>query len=80
MLKADAVDSIMQLDVDTEVIAVQLEFVARPNAAVFIDVELEAGDIAIGAFAHGKAPVLVLGRVRGKAHHLALLAFDGLLE
>ena len=47
MLKADAIDSVMQLDVNTQVIAVELELVARFDTAVFVDVELEFCNIAL---------------------------------
>ena len=40
VFKADAVDCVMQLYVHTQVITVELEFVAGLDAAVFVDVEL----------------------------------------
>ena len=76
VLKTDAVDGVMQFDVYTQVIAVELEFVARLDAAVFVDVEFEFCNITFNK----QRPVLVLGRVGGKADQLALLAANGLFE
>ena len=56
VLKANAVQGVMQLHVHAQVIAVELELVAGANATVFGNVELHAGDIAL----HFKRPVTVL--------------------
>jgi hypothetical protein len=38
---------IVQLNVHTQVIAVELEFVARADASVFVDVDRQGGDLAL---------------------------------
>ena len=76
VLKPDAVDRIMQFNVNTQVVAVQFELVARLDATVFIDVKFEFGYIAFNT----QSPVLVLGWVGGKADELALDTANGLLE
>jgi hypothetical protein len=37
----------VQLDVHTQVVAVELEFVARADASVFVDVDRQGGDLAL---------------------------------
>ncbi len=59
VLKTDALQSVVQFDVHAEVIAVELEFVTRADASVFVDVDRQGGDLAI----KGQVDVLVLGRV-----------------
>ncbi|EHP38252.1 hypothetical protein OR16_38072 [Cupriavidus basilensis OR16] len=59
MLEADAVDRIVQLDVDAEVVAVELELVAGAQAGVLIDVYRQRGNGAV----EGQLEVLVLGWV-----------------
>ena len=56
MLKANALQSIVQFDVDTQVIRVELEFVARANAGVFVDVDRQSGHGTV----KGQADVLVV--------------------
>jgi hypothetical protein len=56
MLETDALQRVVQLDVHAQVVAVELEFVAGADAAVFVDVERELGDFAVKAH----APVFVL--------------------
>ena len=70
VLKADALQCVVQLDVHTQVVAVELEFVARADAGVFVDVDRQGGDLAI----KGQIDVFVLGGVglvidlEGSAH------------
>ncbi len=75
VFKANALNSVVQLDVDTEVVAVELELVARTQAGVFVKIRLQRGDSAIEL----KLPVFVLGRgglvfdTAGNAHGLLSL-------
>ena len=56
VLKADAVDGVVQLDVHAQVVAIELELVAGAQAAVFIKVRFERGHRALKA----QFPVVVL--------------------
>ena len=47
MLEADAVERVVQLDVDAEVVAVELELVAGAEAAVLVDVDRQRRDRAL---------------------------------
>ena len=67
VLEANALQGIVQFDVHAQVVRVQLEFVARANAGVFIDVELQRGNFALEL----ERPVLVLAGIG--------LVIDGLL-
>ena len=55
MLEADAVQRVGELDVDAQVVAVELELVARRERLVLGDVERERGDRALA----GEFPVVV---------------------
>ena len=68
MLEADAVERVVQLDVHAQVVAVQLELVARLDAAVLVDVQLQARHVAVDR----ERPVAVLRGMGGEAHQLAL--------
>ena len=46
MLEADALQRVVQLDVDAEVVGIELELVAGPDAAVLVDVHRERRDRA----------------------------------
>jgi hypothetical protein len=59
MLEADAVERVVQLDIHPEVVAVELELVARPDSAVFIDGQRDRGDGAV----HRQPDVPVLRRL-----------------
>jgi len=59
MLEADALECIMQLDIDAEIVGVELEFISRPDTAVFRHVHGERGDGAV----ESKAPMLVAGGI-----------------
>ena len=59
VLEADTLQSVMQLDVHAQVIGVELEFVARTDAGVLVDIELQGGGFA---FLFDR-PVLVLAWV-----------------
>src|SRR5258707_3879808 len=62
MLEARALEGVVKLDVDPEVVGVELELVAGANAAIFGDVHSESGDGAI----EEKTPVFVARRVGAK--------------
>src|SRR5713101_5375543 len=62
MLEADALEGVVKLYVDPEVVGVELELVAGANAAIFGDVHSESGDGAI----EEKTPVFVARRVGAK--------------
>src|SRR5204863_72618 len=47
MVEAYALDEVVQLDVDAEVVRVELQLVAGPNAAIFLDVHGHRGDGAV---------------------------------
>ena len=59
VLEADAADRVVQLHVHPQVIAVELELVARAQAGVLVDVDLQRSDRAVKA----QFDVPVLGRV-----------------
>jgi hypothetical protein len=67
---------VMQFDVHPQVVGIQLELVARTQAAVLGDVHGQRGDRAV----EGQAPMAVLPRVGPEIHpvesaaHLCLLA------
>ncbi|SRR5258708_2879880 len=47
MLEADAVERVVQLDVDAEVVAVELELIARHQPLVLIYIQSERGNRAV---------------------------------
>ena len=49
MLEADAVERVVQLDVDAQVVAVELQLVAGAQAGVLVDVERQRGQRAVEA-------------------------------
>src|SRR5258706_1381608 len=59
VLEPDPVERIVQFDVDAEVVAVELELVAGPDAAVLGNVEGELRQLAFEA----ELPVAIAGRV-----------------
>src|SRR5713101_2088370 len=59
MLEADALQRVMQLDIDAEVVGVELELVTGTDAAVFRDVHGERGDGTV----ESEAPMLVAGGI-----------------
>ncbi len=65
MLEADAIQRIVQLDVDAEVVAVQLELVAGGDALVLGDVERECRDGAVAR----ELPVVVAVGMRFEIDH-----------
>ena len=79
MLKADAVDGIVQLNVHAQVIAVELEFVAGAQACVFIEVSSQCGHWALEA----QFPMFVLAGVglviNARCRHVCLLQIQGRL-
>ena len=56
VLEANAADGVVQLNIDAEVVAVELELVTRTQAAVFINIDRQRGDGSIEA----QFPVFVL--------------------
>ena len=62
MLKAHALNDVGQFDIDAEVVGVEFQFVASKQAAVFVDIHEDRGDIAV-VF---DAPVAVVGGVGAK--------------
>ena len=49
VFEADAVDSVMQLDVHAQVVAVELELIARAQTPVFVEIGFERGHWAFKA-------------------------------
>ena len=49
MLEADPVERVMQFDVDTEVVAVELELVAGPQAGGLINIHGQRGHRTVNA-------------------------------
>jgi hypothetical protein len=58
MLEANALQDVVQLDVNAEVVGVQLELVAGPQAAIFVDVHGECGHAAVNC----EPPMAMLSR------------------
>src|SRR6185369_16138253 len=67
MLEAQALDGVVELDVHSQVVGVELELVARYEAAVLPDVHVERGHRTV----EGELPVLVPARVRPEVDHHA---------
>src|SRR4029078_10465239 len=59
LLEAEALEGVVELDVDAEVVRVQLELVAGADAAVFVAVHRDGGDGAVD----GDFPVAVAGGI-----------------
>ena len=59
VLEADAVDGIVQFNIDTQVVTVELELVTRTQAGVFININRQGGDSTVKF----QFPVLVLRRI-----------------
>ncbi|MDT4853386.1 hypothetical protein FQZ97_876510 [compost metagenome] len=74
VLEADAVQGVVQLDVHAQVVAVELELVARADATVFIDVDRQRGDRAI----EGEFPVAVFAGGGAVIDHLSLSRDEGI--
>ena len=58
MLEADPVDRVVELDVDAEIVAVELQLVARAQPAVLVEIGFERGDGSV----EGERPVAVFFR------------------
>ena len=58
MLEADALHRVVQLDIDAEIIGIELELVAFPQPAVFIDIHGQGGDRPVA----GERPVFIVFR------------------
>ena len=59
MFKADTVDGVIQLNINAQIVAVQLQLVTRTQTCVFINVYRQCGDSAIEL----EFPVSVLGGI-----------------
>ena len=59
MLETDALHRVMQFHVHAQVVGIQLELVARFQAAILVDIEGQGRDIAIDV----QLPMLVRARV-----------------
>ena len=46
VLEADALQGVMQFNVHAQVIGVELEFVARTDTSILVDIELQGGGFA----------------------------------
>ena len=68
MLEADALERVVEFDVDAKIVGVELEFVAGAQAAVFGDVHGERGDGRL----EGEAPVFVARWVGAVVDRLGL--------
>ena len=68
MLEAQALDGVMKLDIDTEIVGVELERVARRQPAVLAHVECERRHPPFGR----EAPVLVPARMGLEVDHRRL--------
>src|SRR6476619_471077 len=64
MLEADPLHGVVQLDVDTEIVRVELELVAVADSAVLAYVHRERGDRSVDA----EAPVAIARRVGTVIH------------
>ena len=62
MLEADAVECVMQFDVDAEVVAVELELVTRAQAGGLVDIHRQSGDGPVNA----QRSVVDAGKLGGK--------------
>src|ERR1700722_19857394 len=60
MLKAEALQNVVQLDVHAEIVRIQFEFVSGAQSAVFVYVHGQRGNAAVG----GELPVLIVARSR----------------
>ena len=49
MFEANALQGVVQFDIDPEIVRVQLQLVAGPDARIFVDVERERGDRVLDA-------------------------------
>ena len=59
MLETDALECVVQFDVDTEVVGIEFQLVAGLDAGILVDGEVQRGDRAVEA----QPPVLVAIRV-----------------
>ena len=64
VLEAQPLHGVVELDVHAEVVGVQLQLVARDQAALLVDVHGQGGDRAVD----GEPPVPVLPGMRAEVH------------
>jgi hypothetical protein len=69
MLEAQPLDGVVQLDVHAQVVGVELELVARDEAAVLLDVHVKRGHRTV----EGELPVPVAARLRPEVDYRALV-------
>ncbi len=66
MLEAKSFDSVGELDVDPQVVAIEFQLISRPKATIFANVECKGRHIAIGR----QFPVTVPRGVRLECNEL----------
>ncbi|MNN33363.1 hypothetical protein D3C81_1471220 [compost metagenome] len=74
MLEADALQGVVQFDIDAKIVGIQLQRVAGPQTAFLVHVHGQRGDGTV----KGQQPVAILGRMarkgnRGRDRHGACL-------
>ena len=69
MLEANALQDVVQLDVDAEIVGVELELVAGLQPAVFVDVHGQRRDAAID----GQPPMAIFSAGHVESDQLCLL-------
>ena len=69
VLEADALDGIVQFDVDTEIVGVEFQLVARPEPGILIDIQGERRHRPI----EGQLPVSVAARMGIESDPLPVL-------
>ena len=65
MFEAQALDGVVQFNIDTEIIGIQLQLIARAETACRIDIEQQSGDRAVQC----KPPMAVALRCGAKIDH-----------
>ena len=66
MLETEALDGVVELDIDAEVVGIELEFVAGNEAAVLGDIEGEGRDWAV----ESELPMPILLRAGSEIYHV----------
>src|SRR5208282_4407764 len=65
MLEADAVQRVVQLDVDAEIVGIELEPIAGEEPALFRDIQGQGGDRTVT----GETPVAIAGGIGVERDH-----------
>ncbi len=66
MLEAESFDSVGELDIDPQVVAIEFQLISRPKATIFANVECKGRHVAIGR----QFPVAVPRGVRLECNEL----------